>query len=135
MQEGRMNQQRDKHPSPLAVSRLRWWWWSRCLDVKTSRIYSWLMPPSRLFNVRLSPEDARLVERLRARGISLSEVMRRAVRKEAAELKDEPVDADALIEDLLTQFPTPAAVPSQRPDATDRHAVREHIRKRLRAVK
>ena len=89
--------------------------------------------PSRLFNVRLSPEDARLVERLRARGISLAEVMRRAIRTEAGELNEQPVDSDALIEDLLTQFPTPATPPGRRPDATDRHAVREHIRKRLRA--
>lgn len=88
---------------------------------------------SRLFNVRLSPEDAQLVERLRARGISLSEVMRRAIRAEAGELNDQPVDADALIGDLLTQFPTPAGAARRRPDATDRHAVRAHIRKRLRA--
>jgi len=93
-----------------------------------TRIYSYPMP-SRLFNVRLSPEDAQLVERLRTRGISPSEVMLRAIRKEAAELKDQPVEADALIEDLLTRFPTPPVIP----DATDRHAVRDHIRKRLRA--
>jgi len=104
------------------------------LDVNTSRIYNEPVP-SRLFNVRLSPEDALLVERLRARGIPLAEVMRRAVRREAAELVDGPVNADALIKDLLAQFPTPAAAPERRPDATDRHAVRKHIRKRLRATR
>ncbi|HEX7479630.1 MAG TPA: hypothetical protein VF331_17630 [Polyangiales bacterium] len=86
-----------------------------------------------MFNVRLTPEDSQLAERLRARGISLSDVMRRALRKEVATLKDEPVDAEALIEDLLTRFPTPKAAGKKRPDSADRRAVQQHIGNRLRA--
>ncbi len=87
---------------------------------------------SRLINVRLNPEDERLVERLRARGISISELMRRALRSEVAKTNDEPIDATALIDELIAKFPTVPNVPHARPDTTDRCAVREHIAKRLR---
>ena len=87
---------------------------------------------SRLLNVRLGPDDEQLVERLRARGISLSEVMRRALRAEVAKTANEPVDASALIDELMARFPTVAGAARPRPDTTDRRAVREHIAQRLR---
>jgi hypothetical protein len=101
---------------------------------------------ARLINVRLAAGDERLVRELRARGVSISDVVRRALRAEAKSAEQAPVDADALIKEMLERFPAPAgpsrkvgartASPSagrKRPDATDRHAMREHIAARLRA--
>lgn len=101
------------------------------LDVKTTCLYS-LGMGSRLLNVRLSPEDERLVERLRARGISISDLMRRALRSAAAQAAQEPVDAGAVVDELIARFPTVPNASRARVEATDRRAVREHIVKRLR---
>src|SRR5207247_165362 len=67
----------------------------RCLDVR-QLVFTLCSMASRLLNVRLSPDDEQLVKRLRARGISISELMRRALRAEATKAAHEPVDAHAL---------------------------------------
>lgn len=90
---------------------------------------------SRLLNVRLGPEDERLVQQLRARGVSISAVVRRALRVEAANTAGAPVDTEQLLDDILAEHPTPATSRRKRPTTTDRRAVREHIRRRLRAKK
>lgn len=90
---------------------------------------------SRLLNVRLTPEDQRVITRLKARGISISEVMRRALRAEDARAASEGVDAEAVIAELREAFPTPPGRALPRVDARDRRAVREHIKDRLRARK
>jgi hypothetical protein len=105
-----------------------------CLDVKTSHIYSEEMG-AKLLNVRLGPEDERLVQKLKARGISISEIVRRALRDEVRELDkaSTPVDTDRMLEEMFRLYPDPPGSTKSRPDATDRRAVAEHIRKQLRA--
>lgn len=90
---------------------------------------------NRLLNVRLTPEDERNVAQLRARGISISELMRRALRVEALKSSESPVDAKQLIVDMIALHPTPKAATQRKVDATDRGAVRRHIQARLRAKK
>ncbi len=87
---------------------------------------------SRLFNVRLGPEEQRFAKQLRARGISVSDVVRRALRSEASKLDAEAADAARVLEEIFSEHPTPEDAPKQGPCATDRRAVQEHIRKRLR---
>jgi post-segregation antitoxin (ccd killing protein) len=45
---------------------------------------------SRLLNVRLDPEDANIARQLRARGVSISDVVRRVLRDEAKKLATAP---------------------------------------------
>lgn len=88
---------------------------------------------SRVLNVRLGPEDERLARELRARGISISDVVRRALRAEARKTADLPVDTDSVLDEIMDRYPTPSSRPRrQRPDTVDRHAVRKHIERRLR---
>jgi post-segregation antitoxin (ccd killing protein) len=89
---------------------------------------------ARLINVRLAAEDEQLVRELRARGVSISDVVRRALRAEARNTAPAAIDAEALIAEMLERFPTPTKTPRRkRPNATDRRAVREHIVAQLRA--
>ncbi len=88
---------------------------------------------SRLINVRLTPEDERMVARLKARGVSISEVMRRALRAEAGQPDERSVDSELLVADMLAAYPTPKNAPRRAVRASDRHAVRKHIQSRLRA--
>jgi len=52
-----------------------------------------------LLNVRLAEDDVRLVRVLRARGAAISELVRRAIRAEAAVARV-PGDTDAVLEVL-----------------------------------
>jgi hypothetical protein len=88
---------------------------------------------SRLLNVRLGPEDERLARELRSRGISISELVRRALRSEARAMTAEPVDSDRLLDEIIALYPTPTDFAHERPNAVDRRAVRKHIQQRLRA--
>jgi len=85
-----------------------------------------------LLNVRLAPEDDRLVRELQARGVSISSVVRRAIRAEARKLCSEPVAVDALLKAIVERYPTPEHLSPAALDTTDRHAVRAHIQTRLR---
>jgi Arc/MetJ-type ribon-helix-helix transcriptional regulator len=87
---------------------------------------------SRLLNVRLTPEDQRLAKRLRARGLSISDIVRRALREAAAEVADTRIHPVELEAEMFRLYPTPTVGPATRPDTLDRRAVREHIRKKLR---
>ena len=85
----------------------------------------------KLVNVRLNEEDARIVARLRAKGISLSEVVRRALRAEDR-LATPKVDSTRTIDEMLVTFPTPSSVERPRVSAVDRRAVQKLVRSRLR---
>ena len=87
---------------------------------------------NRLLNVRLTPEDERLAKRLRARGLSISDIVRRALREAAADEASIRVDPTELAAEMLRLYPTPPGGPNARPDTLDRHAVREHVRAKLR---
>lgn len=86
-----------------------------------------------LINVRLDPDDVLLARKLRARGISISDVVRRALRAEARKLDAEPVDVDSVLADMMRLYPTPPDFEEPAlPDTRDRRAVREHIRAKLK---
>jgi hypothetical protein len=92
----------------------------------------------KLVNVRLSSEDEQLAHKLRSHGISISDVLRRALRNEVRELEtaSTPVDTERVLEDMFQLYPTPPQSKKNRSDtidATDRKAVADHIRKQLRA--
>lgn len=88
----------------------------------------------RLLNVRLNDEDSRLVQQLRDRGVSISDLVRGAIRAEASRApKREPLDVDAMLAEIQRQYPTPPGAKSRpRIDTTDRRAVQEFIRRKLR---
>jgi len=88
----------------------------------------------RLLNVRLDDQDARLVRRLRDRGISISNLVRGAIRTEANALETKaPPDTGALIAEIRRRFPTPAAAhKSPRIDSTQRRQVQGLVREKLR---
>lgn len=85
----------------------------------------------RLLNVRLTPEDEKLVDALKARGVSISDVVRRALREEGARVVDAERDPVAILEEIIRANPGPP--PTPRVDTTDRRAVQEHIGTLLRA--
>ena len=87
----------------------------------------------KLLNVRLTEEDAQIVARLKARGVSMTALLRRALRTEDARASQQPIDTELLLSDILARYPTPPSEQArERPDATDRHAVKRYVQKRLR---
>ena len=88
----------------------------------------------RLLNVRLDDEDSRLVQQLRERGVSISELVRGAIRAEARRaLKPEPLNVDALVAEIQRKYPTPpGAKKRRRIDTTNRQKVAELIRGKIR---
>jgi hypothetical protein len=79
-----------------------------------------------LLNVRLSAEDARLVRLLKERGVSVSDVVRAAIRARAGVV---PEDTDAALGEMRERFPLEG--PPLKIDTADRRAVRRHIRRKL----
>ena len=88
----------------------------------------------RLLNVRIGDDDARLVRSLRDRGISISNVIRGAIRTEAERLRSAGVpDPSALLEEMRDRYPTPVGAPSERRvRSADRKQVQAAIREKLR---
>jgi hypothetical protein len=88
----------------------------------------------RLLNVRLDDDDARIVKRLRERGISISTVVRKAIRSEAGRAHAEgSFDPVALLAEMKERFPRPPEGRSiPRIDATDRRQVARLIQAKLR---
>jgi hypothetical protein len=88
----------------------------------------------RLLNVRIGDQDARLVRSLRDRGISISDVVRAAIRAEAERLhKAAPLDPGALLAEMRDRHPTPrAATTEPRIKSAERRQVQALIRARLR---
>lgn len=86
-----------------------------------------------LLNVRLGDDDARLVRELRERGVSISNIVREALRAEARRGRSpETLDVEALVAEMMAKHPTPAHVPQRRMAARDRQAVKALIRGKLR---
>jgi len=88
----------------------------------------------RLLNVRLDDNDSRLVKRLRERGVSISDLVRGAIRAEARRAPQTGrLDVDALVAEIEKQYPTPpGAEKGGRIDTTNRREVQELIRRKLR---
>lgn len=87
----------------------------------------------RLLNVRLTAEDEHLVKQLRDRGVSLSELVRQALRDAASRAEAAPRDPSEIEAEMLRLYPTPPGAKASRPDSRDRRAVRAHIQQKLRA--
>ena len=84
-------------------------------------------------NVRLGDADARLVRELKREGVSISNLVRGALRGEAERTKARAaLDVDALCAEMTKHYPTPDSAASRRVDATDRRQVQKAIGERLR---
>ncbi|MEW5738964.1 MAG: hypothetical protein AB1938_08550 [Myxococcota bacterium] len=84
-------------------------------------------------NIRLGPEEERLVKGLRKARVNVSELVRRALRDAADRQSRTPADARALMQEIIEDFPSPRRGKRRRPPVNDRKAVREWIRKRLKS--
>jgi hypothetical protein len=94
------------------------------------------MVSSRLVNVRLDAERLRKVQRLRERGVALSEVVREAIDERFSELRPESrSDVRAIVRRIFEQYPDPADLPPRGYDVHDRRAAREAILRTLRRVR
>jgi hypothetical protein len=88
----------------------------------------------RLLNVRIAGEDERLVQDLRARGVSISNLVRSAIRAEAKQAQGAQArDPKAILAEMLLRFPTPAGPRrGKAASSSDRRHVKRIIRARLR---
>jgi hypothetical protein len=87
-----------------------------------------------LLNVRLSDEDENAVRALRAQGVSISEVVRGAIRAEALKARATKVDdVQHVLGDMVKLFPSTADVDSvPHSVASDRRKMQTVIRERLK---
>jgi hypothetical protein len=86
-----------------------------------------------LLNVRLDEDDARLARGLRESGVSISELVREALRAEARRRQAlHTLDVDAMLAEMIEAHPTPAHARVPRRTAQDRHVVKATIRAKLR---
>jgi len=90
--------------------------------------------PARLINVRLDAERLRKARALRARGITLSDVVREAIdaRFDALEKSAPARDPRAIVKQILAAYPDPPDLPPRPYDVHDRRAARDAIRAHLR---
>ena len=120
---------RDRRRSGAAVTHDRRS--DRRLDIKTIRIYVSAVP---LFNVRLSADDARRAVELRKTGVTISRVVREAIRAEhdrrVKRSRTRQATADILA-DIYAAHPDPPRVPRREFDLRDRTAAREAILRKL----
>jgi hypothetical protein len=79
-------------------------------------------------NVRLTDRDVRIVRELKRQGVSVSDVVRSALRARASS-GSVPVDTDGMLEEMARRFPAEGA--GARVNATDRGAVKKAVRRRL----
>jgi hypothetical protein len=87
----------------------------------------------KLVNVRLSDEDAALVADLRREGVELSTVVREAVRARHLALRA-PIPRGGvrkMLNAIYERHPLDTEDERLAVDATDRHAVRAHVRSKL----
>ena len=88
-----------------------------------------------LLNVRLSPDDARRAAELRKAGIQISDVVREAIRAEYLRRRSVRPGSrrpSLLVKEILDALPDPPDMPARTVDPSDRHAVRGHIKAKLR---
>ena len=88
----------------------------------------------RLVNVRLDEERLRKARALRARGVTLSDLVREAIDVRYGETARtrRPRDVRAMLDDILRRHPDPAGLPPRDYDVRDRRQARAAILKRLR---
>lgn len=87
----------------------------------------------RLLNVRLDDDVAQLVRRLRDRGVSISTIVRDAIRAEAKTQVAKPFEPDAMLAEMRARFPRPPGGPAaRRTDTADRRQAGRVIKGKLR---
>jgi hypothetical protein len=86
-----------------------------------------------MLNVRLSEEDEERVATLRAKGVQISSLVRRAIRAEAESLSGVPADVDRLLLEMRERYPMKEKATNV--DTTDRRAVQRAIRRKLQRRK
>lgn len=89
----------------------------------------------KLLNVRLGPEDARKVADLRKEGVSLSRVVRDAIRaahERSATTRGSRRRASEIMAEIYYEHPDPPGLPRAICDSRDRRDIRRLIRRRLR---
>lgn len=93
------------------------------------------LPPMRLLNVRLSPEDARRVAALRRAGVAISQLVRDAIRAEhgrRAGGRGRRETASDVMRRIYAEHPDPPGLTRRSYDLRDRQAVRRELARRLR---
>lgn len=91
---------------------------------------------SRLINVRLDADRLRKAQRLRERGIALSDVVREAIDERFSELRSTSrIDVTAIVRRIFEEYPDPPDLPPRDYDVHDRRAARGAILRRLRPVR
>lgn len=83
-----------------------------------------------VLNVRLGPEEDRLVKGLRRARVNVSALVRRAIREAA---RTTPTHSPrAIVEEIILALPVPDGVRPHRPPLDDRKALKAYLRKRIR---
>ena len=91
---------------------------------------------SHLINVRLDPERLRKAQKLRERGINLSDVVRRAIDERFLQLRSErDPDVKTMMRRLFEQYPDPAGLPVRDYDVHDRGAARQAILRKIHSAR
>jgi len=87
-----------------------------------------------LVNVRLDAERLRKAQRLRARGVRLSDVLREAIDERFSALRrpGSPPDVRAIIARIFEQHPDPPHLPTRGYDVHDRRRARQAILRKVR---
>jgi len=89
---------------------------------------------SRLINVRLDADRLRKAQTLRARGMTLSEVVREAIDERFAALRrsESPPDVRTIVRRIFEQYPDPPHLPPRDYNVYNRRAARVAILRKLR---
>jgi hypothetical protein len=88
---------------------------------------------SRLINVRLDADRLRKAQRLRERGLALSDVVREAIDDRYSKVQfGARSDARAIIQRIFEQYPDPPELPRRDYDVHDRRAARQAILRKIR---
>jgi len=89
---------------------------------------------SRLINVRLDERRLQRVRRLRAKGISISDLLRDAIDRQYEEITKQrkPRDIESMLQELYAQYPDPADLPPREYNVHDRRQAKEAISRMLR---
>src|SRR5262249_21193997 len=101
------------------------------VTVKTEYLYNM---SSRLVNVRLDANRLRKAQALRARGMTLSEVVREAIDERVSALRSSGSRPDVwtIVRPIFEQYPDPPGLPRRDYDVHDRRAARAAILRKLR---
>ena len=84
-----------------------------------------------LLNVRLGPEEERVVKGLRRAKVNVSALVRKAIR-DSAPKAGRKKSLGEVFDGILEEIPVDEAAPSRRPPLDDRHAMSKYIENRLR---